>query len=889
MRGPNPEAPDPRGGARHQFRGLTIDEVGRLLETEHERGLEPTEAAARVARYGPNVLPSSPPTPWLARLAQQLVEPMAVLLIVAAAVAGLGLRERLDAAAILVIVAMNAVIGVTEEGKAARALEALRSMETPMARTVRGGRTQLVPTREIVPGDLVQLAAGDRVPADLRIIEATALEIDESVLTGESLPVWKDADAVDAADAGLADQHTMVFTGTHLTRGSARGIVVATGSSTALGEIAVDLAGTEAPTPLQRELRVLSARLGMLAIAIAGGVFGLTLLRMGLSPASAQRAFLASVALAIAAVPEGLATVVTVALALGVRRMAARGAIVRRLPAVETLGSTTVILTDKTGTLTENRMELSAVVVADGEPTPLEELPAVLTDRVGEIAVLCNDATLDPPIGDPIDIALLQAFENERRRTLSARLPRIAGLPFDSARRRMTTLHRLDDRVLLLVKGAPETVLALCSEILTTEGEVEPLDEGKRAVLRMRADELANRGIRTLILARRVLCEAPEDLEQSEHDLVAIALVGLRDPVRLQAPRAVKDCRSAGISLVMVTGDHPGTAASIAEDVGLLEGNDRVLTGASIRRDGLPDDPLSVAVYARVDPDQKLKLVEALQARGHVVAVTGDGVNDAPALRRADIGVAMGRTGSDVAREVADMVMTNDDLATIVVAVREGRGIYDNIRKVVDYLVAGNLSEITVVVLGLALFPELGVPLLPLQLLWVNLLTDGLPAIALGVDPPDPSLMTLAPRRRGDRLLAGPRSALLAARGVLIASSALGALVVTRFGWDEPWNQARAVMFTVLVFAHLLYAFVVRAHDLHRPLQWLSSNGWLLFAVATGISLQVLIVVWPAAHELFGTAPLTAREWMLVVLAAVIPVGIMLAPRPRTPSPRGHD
>jgi Ca2+-transporting ATPase len=449
----------------------------------------------------------------------------------------------------------------------------------------------------------------------------------------------------------------------------------------------------------------------------------------------------------------------------------------------------------------------------------------------------------------------------------------------------MTTLHRLDDRAMLLVKGAPETVLELCSEILTIHGEVEPLDERRRAAFRGIADELASRGMRTLVLARRELPVASEDLEELEHDLAAIALVGLRDPIRIQAPGAVKDCREAGISLVVVTGDHPGTAASIAQDVGLLTERGRVLTGTDIRANGLPDDPLSAAVYARVDPEQKLALVESLQASGHVVAVTGDGVNDAPALRRADIGVAMGRTGSDVAREASDMVITDDDLATIVVAVAEGRGIYDNIRKVIDYLVAGNLSEITVVVLGLALFPELGVPLLPLQLLWVNLLTDGLPAVALGVDPPDPSLMTRPPRPRKDRLLAGRRSALLAARGGLIASFALGALVVARFAWDEPWDHARAVMFTVLVLAHLLYAFVVRAHDLRQPPRLLSSNKWLLFAVATGVFLQLLIVAWPAAHELFGTAPLSTREWALVFLAGVSPAGIMLAPRPSRRSP----
>jgi Ca2+-transporting ATPase len=634
--------------------------------------------------------------------------------------------------------------------------------------------------------------------------------------------------------------------------------------------------GREHPTPLQGELRVLTARLGLIAVVIAAGVFDLTLLRVGLSTDGVERAFLASVALAVAAVPEGLATVVTVALALGVRRMASRGAIVRRLPAVETLGSTTAILTDKTGTLTENRMELSAVAVADGDPAPPQDLAPVVADRVAEVAVLCNDATLDPPIGDPLDVALLRAFGSERWGALTAHLPRIAVFPFDAARRRMTTVHRSDDGAVLLVKGAPETVLERCTKILTIGGSVEPLDGTGSAALRALADELAAQGMRTLLLARRELPGPPADLESAEQDLAAIALVAVRDPVRPQAAEAVKRSRAAGIALVMVTGDHPGTAASVAKEVGLLDANGAVLTGGDLRRDRLPDDPLSVAVYARVDPDQKLALVEALQSRGHVVAVTGDGVNDAPALRRADIGVAMGRTGSDVAREAADMVVTDDDLATIVVAVREGRGIYDNIRKVIDYLVAGNFSEITVVVLGLALFPALGVPLLPLQLLWVNLLTDGLPALALGVDPPDPSLMAQPPRPRTDRLLAGRRPALLAARGALIASAALGALVVARFAWDEPWRDARAVMFTVLVVAHLLYAFVVRAHDLRRPLSWLTSNGWLLFAVAAGIGLQVLIVAWPAAHELFGTAPLTLREWLLVAVGGIVPAGIML-------------
>lgn len=866
--------------SRAPFHAVPANDAGKALGTDLVRGLEPDSAAERLARDGPNELPPPRSTPWAMRLARQLAEPMAILLVVAASVAGFGLHERLDAAAILAIVALNAVIGVVEEGKAARALEALRSMETPMARVRRAGATLMVPSREIVPGDLVVVSAGDRVPADLRLVDVSWLEIDESILTGESLPVAKDPAPVSGTDLGLADLRCIAFSGTHVSRGAGEGVAVATGRRTALGAIAEKLAGREPATPLQRELRALTARLGAIAVVIAAGVFGLTALRMGMTAEGAERSFLAAVALAVAAVPEGLATVVTVALALGVRRMAARGAIVRRLPAVETLGSTTVILTDKTGTLTENRMELRAVALHGRSPVEPADLPGDAFDAVAEVAALCNDATLEPPSGDPLDLALLEAIGAGRVGDLRRSLPRRSVLPFDSERKRMTTLHETGDGALLLVKGAPETVTERCADALTEAGGTAPLASAQREEIVTLAAETAARGMRMLALARRELPGPPEDLEAEERDLTFVALVGLRDPVRPQAAGAVAEARGAGIRLVMVTGDHPGTASAVAEEVRLIEAAGDVLTGTDLRRDGLPPNPVDVGVYARVDPDQKLALVEALQERGHVVAVTGDGVNDAPALRRADIGVAMGRTGSDVAREAADMVVTDDDLATIVTAVREGRGIYDNIRKVVDYLVAGNLSEITVVVASLLLFPALGVPLLPLQLLWINLLTDGLPAIALGVDPPDPHLMQREPRRRDDRLLALRRIRLLSGRGFLIATSAIGSLAVARFVWDEPWDHARAVMFSVLMTAHLLYAFAVRGPDGRGPiLRGITANPWLMVAVCLGIGLQLLVVLLPQAHGLFGTAPLSLREWMLVAGAGVAPVAGMAAIR----------
>jgi len=866
------------GGTQAPYHALSAEDVARALGTDPERGLEPDEARARLARSGPNEL--SPPrnTPLGIRLIRQVAEPMALLLIIAAAVAGFGLRERLDAGAILAIVVLNAIIGMVEEGKAARALESLRAMETPTAKLIRGGAILVPDSRDVVPGDLLLLSAGDRVPADVRLVSASSLEVDESLLTGESLPVQKHPDRLALPDAGLGDRPCVAHSGTHVVRGAGSAIAYATGPDTEIGGIAAQLARREPPTPLQRELRALTTRLGAIAAAIAALVFGLTLLHMGITPQSIERSFLAAVALAVAAVPEGLATVVTVALALGVRRMAGRGAIVRRLPAVETLGSTTVILTDKTGTLTANSLDLATVAFVGAGPVAPADLAPDLMDQVEEVAILCNDATLEPPSGDPVDLALLEVSGPSRVAALREGSPRLAAVPFDSERRRMTTLHRGTDGNIVLVKGAPEIVLERCRDAIRNDGDRAELDGATRDGLAALAEHLGLRGMRMLALARGDVGNEP--LDAAEHDLTLIAMVGLSDPIRPEAQGAVAEAAAAGVRLIMVTGDHPGTATAIADEVGLA--GSQVRTGADLHRDGLPTDPLDVRVYARVEPDQKLSLVETLQERGHVVAVTGDGVNDAPALRRADIGVAMGRTGSDVAREAADMVVTDDNLATIVAAVREGRGIYDNIRKVVDYLVAGNLSEISVVVASLLLFPALGVPLLPLQLLWINLLTDGLPAIALGVDPADPAVMGRPPRRRDDRLLHARRIALLSSRGALIASSCVASLAIARFAWDEPWSHARSIMFTVLVTAHLLYAFAVRGD---RSPRGLLQNGWLLVAVGVGLALQALIVVLPAARPLFRTASLTLREVALVAVLGIAPVAMMIlgTRRPKRP------
>lgn len=851
------------------FHAMPSSEAATILDTDPLRGLDPDEAVRRLSEVGPNELPPPHRERLPERLLRQAREPMAMLLIAAAAVSGFGLGERADAIAILTIVVLNATIGLIQEGKAARALEALREMESPSARIRRGGVDAVVPSREIAPGDLVLLAAGDRVPADLRLCVSSSLEMDESLLTGESLPVQKDARAIDAIDAGMADRRSLVYSGTLVARGSAGGIAIATGGKTEIGAIAEQISKREPPTPLQAELASLTKTLGAISIMVAAGVFALTLARMGVSKETFQESFLAAVALAVAAVPEGLATVVTVGLALGVRRMSARGAIIRRMPAVETLGCTTVIATDKTGTITENRLHLDAVVIAGGSGSRFEELPSSTAADVAEILALCNDATLDPPAGDPLEVALLEAVGSDRVAAIRETFPRLDAIPFDSDRMRMTTLHGgRGERGRLLVKGAPEALLPSCSDLMTATGETVPLSAASVEQLRSRVEELASGGMRVLALARRENASIDE-----ESDMTLIAFASLGDAIRPGAASAVGEAAAAGISLVMVTGDHVGTASSVARNVGIADEGHLALTGAELTDGGFPEDPASVPVYARVDPQQKLALVEALQSKGHVVAVTGDGVNDAPALRRAEIGVAMGLAGSDVAREASDMVVTDDDLATIVAAVKEGRGIYENIRKVVDYLIAGNFSEIVVVVASLVLFPALGVPLLPLQLLWINLLTDGMPALALGVDPTDPTVMTKPPRLRSKQMLTRTHLFDLFVRGLLIATFSVGSLAYAHFVWNEPWPHARATMFTVLVVAHLLWAFAARRP---RDFRGLFANPWLILAVLGGIAAQIVILTVPAARSLFGTAPLTLHEWVLVATCATLPAVIAL-------------
>jgi Ca2+-transporting ATPase len=833
------------------------------------RGLSTSEAAERMASVGPNELPR-PERPSLPRrLAHELLEPLVVLLLVAAVVSGAVLHELLDAVAIGAIVVLNAAIGLVEEGRATRALEALRELSAPAARVVRDGSLVEVPARGVVPGDLIVVGAGERVPADARLVTVEGLEVDESILTGESLPVGKDAGG--PGDSGR------IAAATSVTRGRATAVVTATGTATAVGRIAGALE-ERPPTPLQRELAGVARLLGLAAVAVAVGVLGLLLLRLGDS-VTADEAFLTAVALAVAAVPEGLATVTAVALAIGVRHMADHGAIVRRLPAVETLGSTTVLVFDKTGTLTENRLRADGFAwvdgtagEVDGTAGKIEALPLPVRDGVELVACLCSDTEPGEDGGDPVEVALLDAVGRRRAAGRRAGWPRVATVPFSSEQGWMGTGHRLlsadtASATLVTAKGAPEVVLPHCRVAVDAMGYLRPLDDGTRAALSARCDRWAADGAKVLALA---LAHGTTDVETTwrSNDLALVAVVALRDPVRSTGAASVEAVRHAGIRLVMATGDHPGTAGAIADAVD-IDGSPapaEVRTGAQIAAAGWPDDPAAVDAYARVTPDQKLELVHRLQARGEVVAMTGDGVNDAPALQAADIGVALGRSGTDVAREAADLVLTDDRLATMVDAVRRGRIIYDAIRRVVDYLVAGNLSEILLVVGVLLLRPDLGVPLLPLQLLWINLLTDGAPAVALGVDPVDGGVLDRPPRPHDQRLLDGRRWWALVQRGALLASAALVAATVGAEAFDLDDAATRTFALLVLVVAHLLYALVLAGFP---------RRGWLPVAVLGGLGLHVSAMLTPAGRTLLDLAVLPTGAWLAGAALACAPVGVL--------------
>jgi Ca2+-transporting ATPase len=925
---------------RNAWHAVGAEDVLRELDAPAEGGLSEEEAKRRLEIYGPNSLKEAPPTTFWQMLWEQFNNFVVILLIVAAVISAL-LGDIIEAAAIMAIVILNAALGVFQERRAEQALAALRKLAAPEAHVIRDSSRQTIPSSQLVPGDLVMLEAGNYVPADIRLLEAVNLRVEEAALTGESVPVQKDASAVLESDIPLGDRKNTAFMGTIVNYGRGRGLVVATGMYTQIGIIAEMLQSVQSePTPLQRRLDSLGKTLGWAALAVCALVFVVGLLQ-GSPPLDM---FMIAVSLAIAAVPEGLPAVVTISLALGMREMIKRHALIRRLSSVETLGSASTICSDKTGTLTQNEMTATRLWAdgafvsitgsgydpygdfnVDGQTINLTDYQAVLTTLW--VAALNNDAELEVAgstngkenyrmVGDPTEGALLVAATKAGTtiRDLNSAYPRVQEVPFDSARKRMITIHALehprpedispfDERegnpkgFAVTVKGAPDLVLDRCTHYQRMDDYSVPLDDDQRMRILRANDLMTQDALRVLGMAYRVLPEEPQEItpDYLEQDLTFVGLIGMIDPPREEVPPALEKARNAGIRTIMITGDYPKTARAIAESIGLLEPGHQVLTSAEmgmIDDEALQREVKTTDVFARVSPEHKLRIVEALRATGEVVAMTGDGVNDAPSIKRADIGVAMGITGTDVAKESADMVLTDDNYASIVAAVEQGRIIYANIRKFVFFLLSSNVAEITIIFL--ATLAGLPMPLTAIQLLWLNLITDGAPALALAMEKGDPDVMEHPPRPVSEPIINGPMRLgiviqTITQTGATLTAFALGLLwhlgegglvpagmnplaYLLQYDWRGVDVQvAETMAFITLSLCELFRAYTVRSETQSVFRLGVFSNRYMQYAVAVSIVLLLMVVGIPFLQPIFNTHAMTAREWAVVLSLALIP------------------
>ncbi len=893
------------------------EDVFRSLETSPQQGLTSAEAARRLAAHGPNELAEAP-RPGLWRMLFDQFNSFIVIILIVASLLSAVLGDYLEAGAILAIVVLNAVLGVVQEHRAEQALAALRRMAAPEAQVIRDGHRQVIPAREVVPGDIVLLEAGNYVPADLRLIETANLRIEEAALTGESAAVEKDGRVTLRQDVPLGDRLNTAFMGTLVSYGRGKGVVVSTGMHTQIGMIATMLQLVEEePTPLQRRLDRLGKVLGWAALAVCALVLVLGWARGH----EALDMFLIAVSLAVAAVPEGLPAVVTITLALGMREMIKRHALIRRLSSVETLGSATVICSDKTGTLTQNQMTVTRLWVdgvsfevtgqgyvpqgqfrIDGRPVDLRDYPAALTALW--VAVLANDASLERAeeansgyrmAGDPTEGALIVAAAKAgaQREVLGAAYPRIDEVPFDSSRKRMTTVHKVVDPrpedfspfydsalrgwEVAATKGAPDVILELCTQRQRLNDRPERMtDEARREILAAN-EAMTRQALRVLAVAYRAEPDLPDcpTAETLERDLTFVGLIGMIDPARPEVPPAVEKARRAGIRTVMITGDYPETARAIARAISLLRPGHQVLSGGELDR--LDDEALRLEVtrtdvFARVSPEHKVRIVNALKRNGEVVAMTGDGVNDAPALKRADIGVAMGIAGTDVTRETADMVLTDDNYASIVSAVEQGRIIYSNIRKFVFYLLSCNLAEIAVIFI--AVLAGLPSPLNAIQLLWLNLITDGAPALALGVEKGDPDTMDQPPRPPSEPIINREMRLHVAAQTIAKAAGTLIAYGVgLRLHPAQP-QLARTMAFATLALSELLRAFTTRSERYSLFAVGLTSNRPLIFAVLLSLLVTVPVLYLPFLQPLFGTVSLGAAQWRVILPLVMLPAAV---------------
>ncbi len=919
-------------GLSISWHAMSNTDVLEVLESKSETGLSSADVEARQKKFGLNELKEAPPTSFWQMLWAQINSFVIYMLLGAAIISAL-LGDYVEAIAIMAIVILNAIMGIIQESRAEAALAALKKLAAPDASVLRNGKRVSVPAAQLVPGDIVFLEAGNYIPADVRLLEAVNLRIDEASLTGESVSVQKNAQSRLEEDIPLGDRANTAFLGTLVTYGRGKGVVVSTGMNTQLGMIATMLQQVEEEqTPLQRRLDQLGKVLGWGSLIVCGLVFVIGVIRFVLQPGSADffspealetftELFMIAVSLAIAAVPEGLPAVVTISLALGMREMVRRHALIRKLSSVETLGSATIICSDKTGTLTQNEMTVTRLwadgdfvtvtgsgytpqgdFMKDGELVNLRDYPAVKTALW--LGTLNNDAQLEPAgeqdgretfrmVGDPTEGAILVAAlkAGASAKQLNQSYPRAQEIPFDSVRKRMLTIHAVDapedddisplnsddaqrDLYVIDVKGAPDVVLGLCSQVMTSNNHNEVLTDQRREEIMVANDAMTGDALRVLGVACRTVPVLPEEInsEELEKDLTFVGLIGMIDPARTEVADALDTARSAGIRTIMITGDYPNTARAIAEQIGLLRPGRKVMTGSELNQlsdEAMVENVQVTDVYARVSPEHKMRIVDALRTNQEVVAMTGDGVNDAPAIKRADIGVAMGITGTDVAKGAADMVLTDDNYASIVSAVEQGRVIYSNIRKFVYYLLSCNAAEIMVIFLA-TLFGW-PIPLTAIQLLWLNLVTDGAPALALGTEPGDPDIMDRPPRPPNEPIINKHMQIGILVQTIAITAVTLGAFAIGYYFEPEHAEFAQTMAFVTLSISELFRAYTARSE--YYPLLKIGvfKNKLMNWAVLGSLVLIFLVVYVPFLQPIFNTAPLGIAEWLEILPLVLVP------------------
>ena len=883
----------------------SVDETKEYFKLDEENGLSNEQVNENRQKYGTNELQTKKKKSTFVKFLEQFKDFMIIVLIIAAIISGVvGYIEGegiTDSIIILIVVILNAVIGVIQENKAEKSLEALQKLSAHVSKVIRNGKMEVIPAKELVPGDIVVLDTGDYVPADLRIIEAVNLKSQEASLTGESVPVEKSANTIEQEEVDLGDRENMLFSSSLITYGRGKGIVVETGMNTEVGKIAgIINSAEETQTPLQEKLNKLGKTLGIAALVICAIIFVIGLL-YGKDPIEM---FMTAVSLAVAVIPEGLAAVSTIVLAIGVQRMVKRHAIVKKLPAVETLGSTTVICSDKTGTLTQNKMTVEKIFY-NGKLLDAKEVKQNIDknlEKLVYISMLCNDTKISANnelTGDPTETALVDmGFNLQFEKNIYDKNPRIKEIPFDSDRKLMTTVNKINDKYVVLTKGGVDELLARCNKYLYDGEERNDLENYKKVITKNN-ENMAKDALRVLSMAYKEIDHEPtdEEMKDIEQDLIYVGMVGMIDPPRLEVKDAVDKCKKAGIKTVMITGDHKITAIAIAKSLGILQSEEEALTGAELEK--MSDEDLTknirkYSVYARVSPEHKVRIVKAWQANGEIVAMTGDGVNDAPALKTADIGCAMGIVGTDVSKEAADVILTDDNFATIVSSVEEGRRIYDNILKAIQFLLSSNVGEVITLFVAILITPLLGnlfgidinliVPLLPIHILWINLVTDSLPALALAVDPPQKDVMDRRPNKNKSVFTKGMIWRIVY-QGILIGVITIVAFIVGLATPDENLpviegltNEeikveiGQTMAFCVLAFSQLVHVFNVRDNKTSIFKTGIFSNKQLILAVLASAALMLGILLIPALRHVFSIPVLPVGNILEIVVLSLMPL-----------------